>query len=81
MSVELEGIGGGMTVVVLFDWDRFRDYQSKMSKVEIEVIRRHFQAMVEGNSAFEDLSSAEMDGHFGVFEQSWIMARMFTERS
>ncbi len=66
-----------MSDKIKFNWAKFREVESNLSKTEEAVIEEHFRTFVSGND-YDGYSSPEMEHCFNIFRSSWIMCEMFT---
>jgi len=57
----------------VFDWEKIRVRLNEKQPTRKAVIKAAFQQWIDGSDAYDDLSSCELQGLFGVFEASWII--------
>jgi hypothetical protein len=58
--------------MTVFDWDKIRPKFQKQATRDA-TIRAAFQQYLDGNSRYDDMTSAEMRGLFDVFRPAWII--------
>lgn len=55
-----------------FDYKEYNEVEKTLSPLEEKIIKDHFEVVVEGNDAFRDKSSPEMESFFWIFRHGWI---------
>ena len=65
----------------VFDWDKFKDYESRITGVEEKLILQHYKQWLEDNGIDYEFgySQIQLDDYIHVFRTAWILARMFTD--
>lgn len=64
----------------MLDWEAFRKYESEMHDVESCIIDMGFLEFIKGNSAYDDMSSPEVESHHLAFRTGWIISQLLSKR-
>jgi len=62
------------------NWNHFRKYSERMTRVERSIIKRRVHEWFDGHSDFDEdkMSIQELAIAFSLFEAGWISARIET---
>ena len=64
---------------MIFEWDKLREELDRKSPTRDATIARAFAQYVEGNDAFEERSSPEMEEAFSIFRAAWLISENFSQ--
>ena len=58
--------------MTVFDWDKLRPKLDKQATRDA-TIKAAFQQWMDGHSDFDEMSSCEIQGMYGMFRAAWII--------